>query len=250
MLLYYHYYHFLARSESCPRRLSKQYAFGSSTPRDWSHQQKVPYQHRIYDAKGPPKIRSQTIHSFNGSMRSVASSFTPAKAATSRESRPRLPRPNLPPAPSTSRQVRPSRADDDDASSEPDIKMHQESLKQWAKEQPSITVKQDDPTTRTQANNVKNEVKEPKPEPQKKEPSVVNQVHETENELIFEKSEDLRATEKLETVHPSEELHDFNMVVKKKVDAQIAQPKLDKIAVQPNKTPEVNHNNGTVPSDN
>ncbi|CAD5221368.1 unnamed protein product [Bursaphelenchus xylophilus] len=184
-------------------------------------------------------------------MRSVASSGIPPKSATSRESRPRQPRPNLPPAPSTSRQVRPSRVDeDDDASSEPDIKMHQESLKQWAMEQPSVNVKQDNPQTRLQSNNVNNLQPHgnPKPDSIKKEPTVVNHVHETESELIFEKSEELQTADKMETVHPVEDFHDFSKsVIKKKTDTQIAQPKGEKS--EPSSKPSELQNNGTIKSD-
>lgn len=175
-----------ARSGSLPRRLSKTYAFGSSTPRDWSHQQKLPLQQRVYDAKPPPKLRSQTVDSLRALGGPAKSAAARPKPASSRESRPRKPRAPLPPAPSTSRPAKAAREDEeDDALSEPDIKLNQlKDFQQW-KGGPK-------------AGGPKPGGQKPAPEKVSGPPAgaplqkpAVNHVMETESELVFERSEEL-----------------------------------------------------------
>ncbi|KAI6176979.1 hypothetical protein M3Y97_00857300 [Aphelenchoides bicaudatus] len=96
---------------------------------------KVSPLHRVYDAKLPRKERSATVSSLrnihSGSVKSLQfeakNRVQINQPATSREARPKQ-RVNLPPKPSTSRTRKQPSAEndsgsDDDAASEPDLKM-------------------------------------------------------------------------------------------------------------------------------
>ncbi|KAI6188149.1 hypothetical protein M3Y98_00323000 [Aphelenchoides besseyi] len=180
-----------ARSKSVPKG-TKTFVFGSSTPREWSHHVKIPTRHRTYDAKLPRKERSQTVSSLRNlqgdSVKSLTFEDQHAKPkteqpATSREARTRHARVNLPPVPHTSRpdahsKSPPDEDDEDEAASEPDIKMDRGQRKEWA---PTANKTATSPTKSKPNDAPKKQVKEP----------IVNHVIETDSELIFERSEEL-----------------------------------------------------------
>ncbi|KAI6235417.1 hypothetical protein M3Y95_00049500 [Aphelenchoides besseyi] len=193
-----------ARSKSVPKG-TKTFVFGSSTPREWSYHVKIPARYRTYDAKLPPKERSQTVSSLRNLQgdsvtfedRQHAKPKT-EQPATSREARNRHARVNLPPVPHTSRpdahsKSPPDEDDEDEAASEPDIKMDRGQRKEWT----STANKTSMSPTKSKPNDVvKKQVKvtnvgmKSRKYKQVKEP-IVNHVIETDSELIFERSEEL-----------------------------------------------------------
>ncbi|KAI6215086.1 hypothetical protein M3Y94_00343600 [Aphelenchoides besseyi] len=167
-----------ARSKSVPKG-TKTFVFGSSTPREWSYHVKIPARYRTYDAKLPPKERSQTLHSKIVNMPNQKTE----QPATSREALDQT----------RTRKSPPDEDDEDEAASEPDIKMDRGQRKEWT----STANKTSMSPTKSKPNDVvKKQVKvtnvgmKSRKYKQVKEP-IVNHVIETDSELIFERSEEL-----------------------------------------------------------